>query len=64
MGSSAEEICAQNSDLDPSLFYAALAYYFANRDQVDAELEADRAKGEQLAAEYPKGITPETFRTT
>ncbi len=62
LGYSAEEICAQNPDLDPSLFYAALAYYFANRERIDAELEQDRVEGERLAAEYPEGITPETFR--
>lgn len=60
-GLSAQEICQQNPDLDPSLFYAALAYYFANREQVEAELEADRIEGERLAAQYPNGITPDTF---
>jgi hypothetical protein len=61
MGISAEEICRQNPDLDPSLFYAALAYYLANRVQIDADLEHDRIEGERLAAEYPNGITPATF---
>ncbi len=61
-GLSAEEICAQNPDLDPSLFYAALAYYFANRDQVERELAQDRDEGAALAARYPDGITRETLR--
>ena len=56
-GLSAEEICAENPDLDPSLFHAALAYYFANREQVEADLEHDRVEGERLAARYPDGIT-------
>lgn len=61
MGLSAEEICQQNPDLDPSLFYAALAYYFANRAQIEADLEHDRVEGEALAARYPAGITAATF---
>lgn len=62
MGLSAEEICAQNPDLDPSLFHAALAYYFANREQIDQDLDEDDRYAEELAAQYPNGITPETFR--
>ena len=61
MGLSAEEICNENSDLDPSLFFAALAYYFANKQQIEAELEEDRKYGEALAAQFPNGITDETF---
>ena len=58
MGYSAEEICAQNPDLDPSLFYAALAYYFANREQVEADIEADAREYDELAKRYPNGIGP------
>lgn len=58
MGYSAESICAQNPDLDPALFHAALAYYFANRALVEAELEQDRIDGERLAAEHPARILP------
>jgi uncharacterized protein (DUF433 family) len=61
LGLSAEEICRQNPDLDPSLFYAALAYFFANREQIEADLEADRREGEKLASQYPTGITRATF---
>ncbi len=61
MGLTAEEICAQNPDLDPSLFHAALAYYFANREQIESDLERDREDGERLAARYPNGITADTF---
>lgn len=45
-----EQICAQNPDLDPGLFHAALAYYFANRERVEGELEVDRLQGERLAS--------------
>jgi hypothetical protein len=51
VGLSAEEICKQNADFDSSLFHAALAYYFANREQIDADLDRDRAMGEAIAAE-------------
>ena len=64
MGLSAEEIWQQNPDLDRSLFYAALAYYFANREQIEADLERDEKDGERLAAKYPNGITSATFRRT
>ena len=62
MGLTPKEICEQNPDLDPSLFFAALAYYFANRAQIDAEIEEDERYGAELAAQYPNGITRETFR--
>ena len=63
LGLTAEEICQQNPDIDKSLFYAALAYYFANREQVEAEIEKDRRDGEVLAKQYPAGITAATFKT-
>jgi hypothetical protein len=61
MGLTAEEICNENPDLDPSLFYAALAYYFANKEQIEAELDEDDRYGAALAAQFPNGITDETF---
>lgn len=48
-GFTAEELCAENPDLDPALIHAALAYYFCNRSLVDAEIELDRIEGERLA---------------
>lgn len=61
MGMSPDEICAQNPDLDPSLFYAALAYYFANRERIDAEIDADDRLAEELAAKHPNGMTRESM---
>ena len=40
-GNSVEAIAASNSDLDPSLFHAAVAFYLANRERLDAEIDAD-----------------------
>ena len=62
MGLTAEEICGQNPDLDPSLFHAALAYYFADKERIDAELLEDERFGAELAARHPDGITPENFQ--
>ena len=61
-GFSVEEICKMNDHLDPSLFYAALAYYLANKERVEAELDAEEAEAEALRAQYPHGIPPEAFR--
>ncbi len=55
LGYTAEELCAQNSDLDPSLIYAALAHYFANRAQIESELDRDRDAGAALAARLMDG---------
>lgn len=60
MGLTSEEICAENPDVDPSLFHAALAYYFANREQIEAELDEDDREGAALASKYPAGITAQT----
>ncbi|HLZ70602.1 MAG TPA: DUF433 domain-containing protein [Dehalococcoidia bacterium] len=54
-GMSAEEIQDSIPDLDLTLFYAAITYYLANRARIDAELAADQALGEELAARYPNG---------
>lgn len=61
MGLTPEEICDQNPDLDPSLFFAALAYYFANRARIDAEIDEDDRYAAELAERYPNGITRESF---
>jgi hypothetical protein len=62
-GMSAEQILDQFPDLDLSRIHAALAYYYANREQIEAELEAGRRLGEELAAKYPHGWTRETDRS-
>jgi len=50
-----------NPHLDRSLFYAALAYYFANREQIEAELDEDDRYGEELRAKNPHGITLDNY---
>jgi uncharacterized protein (DUF433 family) len=56
-GATVEDMCESNPDLNPSLFHAALAYYFANREQIEADLDADDAEAEAWRAEYPEGHT-------
>ena len=62
-GMSAEQILDQFPDLDLGRIHAALAYYYANKEQIEADLEAERRLGEELAAKYPHGWGPETTHT-
>ena len=57
-GMTAEDILEQFPHLDIARIYAALAYYYANRAEIDADIEADRRLGEELAARYPRGWPP------
>jgi uncharacterized protein (DUF433 family) len=41
-GMSAEDIVSEHPHLTPAQVHAALAYYFANRDEIDRDLEAER----------------------
>jgi uncharacterized protein (DUF433 family) len=60
-GWTVEMLCKENPHLDRSLFYAALAYYFANKKLVEQQLEDEQTWAERLAAKYPNGITNETL---
>ena len=50
-GLPAEEIAAQLPHIEPKFIFAALAYYFAKRDAIDAQIENDEREGEQLGRE-------------
>ena len=54
-GMTAEKILEQFPDLDLARIYAALAFFYANRARIEAEIEADDRFGEELAAKYPHG---------
>jgi uncharacterized small protein (DUF1192 family) len=54
MGESAEEIARKFPHLSLAGVYAALAYYHANREEVDAEIAADQAEEERIEAEWLK----------
>jgi uncharacterized protein (DUF433 family) len=55
MGSSPEEIADQYGHLSLAQVHAALAYYHANRDQLDAELAEEEAEYDRLAASHRTG---------
>ena len=54
MGESAEEIARKFPHLSLAGVYAALAYYHANREEIDAEIAADQAEEERIEAEWLK----------
>jgi uncharacterized protein (DUF433 family) len=51
-GLAPEEILEQFPHLDLPRIYAALAYFFANRDLVIAEMDADEFDAERLSREF------------
>ena len=53
-GRSADEIADGVPDIPRSHIYAALAYYFANREQIDADLAADKAEHDRLYEEWKR----------
>jgi len=58
LGHTAEEMASNNPDLDLSLFHAAIAYYLANKAQIDAEIDADIEWETEVATKFPNGIGP------
>lgn len=57
-GDSAERILEQFPHLDLARIYAALAYYYANQAEIDADLAAEEEFARKLRAKYPHGIGP------
>jgi uncharacterized protein (DUF433 family) len=51
LGMNAEEI-AENIYLSPAQVYAALAYYHANRDAIDADLDAEAEEYDRALREH------------
>ena len=60
-GMSTEEILADWPHVAPELIHAALAYYLANREQIEPEIETDRVYGEEQARRYPDGMNRKTL---
>lgn len=50
-----ESIVAEKTHLTQAQVYAALAYYYANKEAIDAEIVAYYKKFENLEAEYQSG---------
>jgi uncharacterized protein (DUF433 family) len=47
-----EDIVAQRPQLTLAQVYAALAYYYANKEAIDAEIASDIEEYDRLEAEY------------
>lgn len=54
LGHSTEDIVRKYEHLTPAGVHAALAYYFANKQQVDSEIAADEADAERIESEFLK----------
>lgn len=52
LGNSPEEIARRYGHLAEAQVHAALTYYHANRDDVEAELAADEAEAERVEEDY------------
>jgi uncharacterized protein (DUF433 family) len=50
-----EDIIAEKTHLTKAQVYAALAYYYANKETIDADIAAYYKKFEHLEAEYQAG---------
>ena len=48
LGLSADEIVAEIEHLSLAQVYAALAYYHANREEIDVQMKADRQEGDRV----------------
>ena len=48
----AEEIASRIGNLTLTQVYAALTYYHANRDEIDADIVAEAAEGDRIEALY------------
>lgn len=54
-GVTPQEIVEERPYINLAQVYAALAYYYANKEQIDAEIAADDAEYDRLAAEFRSG---------
>lgn len=61
-GASPEEIATRYRSLDLEQVYAALLYYFRNRSQMDAYLEALRAYAAEGWSEHERHLPPASQR--
>jgi uncharacterized protein (DUF433 family) len=54
-GISVEEIAQERSHLNLAQIYAALAYYYANQNEIDALIQSDREEYEFLESQWKEG---------
>ncbi|MEG4055470.1 MULTISPECIES: DUF433 domain-containing protein [unclassified Microcoleus] len=55
MGMKSEEIIAEIPHLNLAQVHAALAYYYANKEQIDADIAMEEAECDRLANEHKVG---------
>jgi uncharacterized protein (DUF433 family) len=55
-GYTPEEIADQYPHLTLAQVYAALAYYHANREEIEAELAAEKIEADRLEQEYQQTL--------
>ncbi|HEV7396821.1 MAG TPA: DUF433 domain-containing protein [Pyrinomonadaceae bacterium] len=55
LGPSIEAIVRKYEHLTPAGVHAALVYYFANKQQVDAEIGVDEVEAEKIEKEFLDG---------
>ena len=56
LGLNPDEIVAEIEHLSLAQVYAALAYYHANREDIDAQMEADRREGDRIEREHYEAL--------
>jgi len=57
LGWSPDEIAANYDHVSLAQVHAALAYYHANREAMDAEMAAEEVEAQRLESEHRKGRT-------
>lgn len=60
LGLGPEEIAEEFGHLSLAQVYAALAYYHANRDEIEADLAAEEAEAENLEREHSRTTRGDT----
>ena len=55
LGQSAKEIACEYPHLSLSQVYAALTYYHANREKMDADMDAEEQKSDRIEREHLRG---------
>lgn len=58
-GMTPDEILDQFPHIDLARIYAALAYYYANKAEIDALIAAEEEFVRKLKAKYPHGLGPD-----
>jgi len=55
LGHSPEEIARRHGHISVAQVYAALAYYHANQEEIEAEIAADAAEADRIEQQYQQG---------